>query len=326
MKRREFIRFIGSSVLGWPLAVRAQQPMMPVVGFLKNTAASASMLQVAAFRGGMSKMGYDEGHSVSIEYRYADNQYDRLSNLAVDLVRRRVDLIVAAGDNPALAAKAATQTIPIVFVVAGDPVQLGVVSNLNRPDGNATGVSFFSSTVTSKRLGLLHTLLPDASSLALLVNPMNSSADAEVAEADTAAHVLGCNLLVAKATSTVDIDLAFVTLQKQGAAAIVIAGDAFFINSRDQIVALAARYRIPAIYNLREYIQAGGLMSYGADISDIYQQAGWYSGRLLRGVKPTDLPVMLPTEFPLVINLKTAKALGLGIPPGLLAIADEVIE
>jgi putative ABC transport system substrate-binding protein len=269
-------------------------------------------------------MGYDEGRNVSIEYQYANNQYNRLSKLAADLVHHRIDLIVAAGDNPALAAKAATATIPIVFAIAGDPVQLGVVSNLSHPDGNATGVSFFSSTVTSKRLGLLHTLVPEASLFGLLANPTNSSAEAEMAE--TATHALGCELLVVKATDTADIDKAFATLMQRGAGGTVIAGDAFFINSRDQIVALAARNRIPAIYNLREYIQAGGLMSYGADIFDIYRQAGVYSGRMLRGVKPTDPPVMLPTKFPLIINLKTAKALSLDIPAGMLAVADEVIE
>jgi putative tryptophan/tyrosine transport system substrate-binding protein len=326
MRRREFITLVGGAAAGWSRVARAQQSAVPVIGFLKNTAAEASTLQVAAFQRGLSEMGYDEGRSVSIEYHYADNQYDRLSNLAADLVHHKVDLIVAAGDNPALAAKAATATIPIVFAVAGDPVQLGVVSNLSHPDGNATGVSFFSSTVTSKRLGLLHTLVPKASLLGLLVNPTNSSAEAEVAEAETAAHTLGCELLLVKATNTSDIDIALATLMQRGAGGAVIAGDAFFINSRDQIVALAARDRIPAIYNLREYIQAGGLISYGADIFDTYRQAGVYSGRMLRGVKPADLPVMLPTKFPLIINLKTAKALSLDIPASMLAVADEVIE
>jgi putative tryptophan/tyrosine transport system substrate-binding protein len=326
MRRREFVTLLGGATAGWPLVARAQQSAVPLIGFLKNTAAEASTLQVDAFRRGLNEMGYDEGRNVSIEYHYADNRYDRLSSLAAGLVHRRVDLIVAAGDNPALAGKAATATIPIVFVVAGDPVQLGVVTNLNRPNGNATGVSFFSSTVISKRLGLLHSLVPKTSLFSLLVNPTNSSAEAEVAEAETAAHALGCELLIVKATNTADLDMAFATLTERGVGAAVIAGDAFFINSRDQIVALAARDRIPAVYNLREYIQAGGLISYGADISDTYRQAGVYSGRMLRGVKPTDLPVMLPTKFPLVINLKSAKALGLDIPASMLAIADEVIE
>lgn len=326
MRRRNFvIGLVGATVMGL-CAARAQQSAVPVIGFLKNTAAEASTLQVAAFRHGLSEMGYDDGRNVTIEYHYADNQYARLSSLAADLVHRRVSLIVAAGDNPALAAKAATSTIPIVVAVAGDPVQLGVVSNLNRPDGNVTGVSFFSSSVTSKRVGLLHTMVPKVATLSLLVNPTNSSAEAEAAEAVTAAHALGCDLLVVKATSTSDIDLAFATLAQRGAGATVIAGDAFFINSRDQITALAAHYEIPAIYNLREYTQAGGLISYGADIFDTYRQAGVYSGRILRGVKPADLPVMLPTRFPLVINLKTSKALGLDIPASLLAVADEVIE
>ena len=272
-------------------------------------------------------MGYDETRNVTIEYHYADNNYERLSELAVDLVHNRVDVIMAAGDNPALAAKAATPTIPIVFAVAGDPVQLGVAANLGRPDGNATGVSFFSSTITPKRLGLLHELMPKAAVLGLLTNPNNASAEAELTEAKAAASVLGCELLCREGRgSAADIDTAFATLAQQNAGAILVAGDAFFINRHDQIVALAARYAIPAIYNLREYTQAGGLMSYGADILDIYRQAGVYAGRILRGVKPADLPIMLPTKFPLVVNLKTAKALSLSIPPGIRAIADEVIE
>jgi putative ABC transport system substrate-binding protein len=296
------------------------------MGFLKNTAADASILQVAAFRRGLSEMGFDEDHNVTINYNYANNQYDRLSELAADLVRHRVDLIVAAGDNPALAAKAATSTIPIVFAVAGDPVQLGVVANINRPGANITGVSFFSSTVTPKRLGLLHQLVPKAAVLGLLANPNNASAEAEAKEAKAAARELGCELSVANATNAADIDTAFATLVQQGAGALLVAGDALFINRREQVAALAARYTIPAIYNLREYVEAGGLLSYGADIFDMYHQAGVYSGRILRGVRPSDLPIMLPTKFPLVINLKTAKALGLNIPASILAVADEVIE
>jgi putative ABC transport system substrate-binding protein len=326
MKRREFITALSGVVAAWPLAVRAQHSAMPVIGLLKNTTADASTLQVAAFRQGLNEMGYAGGRNVVIEYHYADNNYDRLSELAADLVRRPVNLIMAAGDNPALAAKATTHTIPIVFAVAGDPVQLGVVTNLNRPDGNVTGVSFFSITVTPKRLGLLHELVPTATVIGLLANPNNSSAAAEVAEAETAAREVGCKLLVAHATNAIDIDTAFATLAQQGVGAMVVAGDALFINRHDQIVALAARYAVPASYNLREYTQAGGLMSYGADIFDIYHQAGVYVGRILRGVKPADLPVMLPTKFPLVINLKTAKALGLTVPPRVLATADEVIE
>jgi len=241
-------------------------------------------------------------------------------------VRRPVNLFVAAGDNPALAAKAATPTIPIAFAVAGDPVQLGVVANLNRPGGNVTGVSFFSSTITSKRLGLLHELAPTSTSVSLLANPSNASVEAEAREAQAAARELGCDLLVVKAANATDIDAAFATILERGVGAVLIAGDALFINRRDQIISLAAHYAVPAMYNLREYTQAGGLMSYGADILDIYRQAGVYAGRILRGVKPADLPVMLPTKFPLVINLRTAKALRLQIPDKLLAVADEVIE
>jgi putative tryptophan/tyrosine transport system substrate-binding protein len=326
MKRREFIAALSGVAAGWPIAARAQQPAMPVIGFLKNTTTSASTLQVAAFGQGLNEMGFEEGRNLAVEYHYADNNYDRLSELAADLVRRPVNLIMAAGDNPALAAKAATPTIPIVFAVAGDPVQLGVVANLNRPGSNVTGVSFFSITVTPKRLGLLHELVPKATVIGLLANPNNSSAEAEVKEAEAAARELGCELVVVHATNATDIDTAFATVVQRNAGAIVVAGDALFINRHDQIVELAARFAVPASYNLREYAQVGGLMSYGADILDIYHQAGIYAGRILRGVKPADLPVMLPTKFPLVINLKTAKALGLTVPPGVLAIADEVIE
>jgi putative ABC transport system substrate-binding protein len=326
MKRREFIALVGGMAVTWPLAARAQQLAMPVIGLLKNTTAAASTLQVAAFRQGLKEMSYDEGRNAAIEYHYADNHYDRLLELATDLVHRHVDVIMAAGDNPALAAKAATPTIPIVFAVAGDPIQLGVVANLNRPGGNVTGVSFFSTTVTSKRLGLLHELVPKATMIGLLANPSNSSVEAEVREAEAAVRLLGCELLVEHATSATNIDMAFSALVQRGAGAILVAGDALFISRHHQLVALAARYAVPASYNLREYTQGGGLMSYGADISDIYHQAGVYAGRILRGVKPADLPVMLPTKFPLVINLKTANALGLTVPPGVLAIADEVIE
>ena len=326
MNRRDAIALLGGTALAWPLGARAQQSALPMIGLLKNTTAGASTLQVAAFRQGLNEMGYDEGRNVAIEYHYADNNYDRLSELAADLVRRPVNLIMAAGDNPALAAKAATPTIPIVFAVAGDPVQLGVVANLNRPRANVTGVSFFSITVTPKRLGLLHELVPKAKVIGLLANPNNGSAEAEIKEAEAAVRELGCELVVMRATNATDIDTAVATLVQRGAGAIVVAGDALFINRHDQIVALAARYALPASYNLRDYAHAGGLMSYGADIFDIYHQAGVYVGRILRSVKPADLPVMLPTKFPLVINLKTAKALGLTVPPGMLAIADEVIE
>ena len=326
MNRRDTIALLGGLAVTRPFMARAQQPSRPVIGLLKNTSADASTLQMAAFRRGLDEMGYDEARNVTIEYHYADNNYERLSAFAAELVQRRVDVIMAAGDNPALAAKAATPTIPIVFAVAGDPVQLGVVANLNRPGGNVTGVSFFSSTVVPKRLGLLHGLVPKAAVLGLLTNPNNASAEAELREAKAAASVLGCELLTVKAASPADIDTAFATLAQQNAGAILVAGDAFFINRLDQIVALAARYAIPAIYNLREYTEAGGLMSYGADIQDIYRQAGVYAGRMLRGVNPADLPIMLPTKFPLVVNLKTAQVLGLSIPPGILAIADEVIE
>lgn len=327
MRRREFISLIGGAAAAWPLAARAQQrAALPVIGFLKNTAADASTLQVASFQQGLNEMGYTDGRNVAIEYHYADNHYDRLPALAADLVRRQVSVIMAAGDDPAVAAKAATPTIPIVFAVAGDPIQLGVVANLNRPGGNVTGVSFFSTTVTSKRLGILHELVPNAAVFGLLANPSNASAKAEVNEAEAAAHVIGCEFLVSEVGSTNDIDTAFGTLVQRGAGAILVAGDALFINRHEQIIALAAHYAVPVSYNLREYVQAGGLMSYGADISDIYRLTGVYTGRILRGVKPTDLPVMLPSKFPLIINLKTAKALGLTIPSGILAIADEVVE
>ena len=324
--RRQFISALGGATVGWPLAALAQQPAMPVIGFLKNTTAGASTLQIAAFRQGLNEMGFEEGRNLAVEYHYADNNYDRLSDLAANLARRPVNLIMAAGDNRSLAAKAATSTIPIVFAVAGDPVQLGVVANLNRTNSNVTGVSFFSITVTPKRLGLLHEVVPNATVIGLLVNPNNSSAQAEVKEAGVAARELGCELVVVYATNAADIDTAFAIFVQRKVGAIIVAGDALFINQREQLVTLPGHYAIPAGYNLREYAQAGGLMSYGADIFDTYHQAGVYAGRILRGVKPADLPVMLPTKFPLVINLKTAKALGLTVPSSLLAIADEVIE
>lgn len=326
MRRRDFVRLLGAAAASWPFAARAQQSAMPVIGLLKNTAAEASTLQVAALRQGLNEVGYEEGRNLAIEYRFADNNYDSLSELAADLVRRRVSVILAAGDNPALAAKAATQTIPIVFAVAGDPVRLGLVPTLNRPGGNITGVSFFSTNVTSKRLGLLHELVPKATAVGLLVNPSNSSAETEVREAQAAAHALGCELLVENAITATAIDTAIATLTKRGAGAILVAGDALFINRREQLVALAAHYSVPTSFNLREYAEVGGLMSYGADIFDIYRQAGVYAGRILEGVKPDDLPVMLPTKFTLVINLKTAKALVITVPSSVLATADEVIE
>jgi ABC-type uncharacterized transport system substrate-binding protein len=306
--------------------VRAQQPALPVVGFLHSAAPDTYTLFVDAFRQGLKEAGYVEGQNVTVEYRWAEGQYDRLPALAADTVARRVSVIAAISDPVTLAAKAATSTIPIVFLVATDPVQLGYVSSLNRPTGNVTGVTFFTGPLGAKRLQLLRELVPAASGLGMLVNPSNPNAEPDVADVQTAARTLRWDLHILNASTERDIDLAFATLAPQRIEALVIATDPFLFGLRDKLVALAARQAVPAIYVLREYAEAGGLISYGASLSDNYRLTGSYVGKLLRGAKPTDLPVMQPTKFDLVINLKTAKTLGLTVPQNLLVAADEVIE
>jgi putative tryptophan/tyrosine transport system substrate-binding protein len=331
MRRREFIAFVGgvagASSVSWPFAARAQQPAMPVIGFMHPLGRNDRPNLVEAFRRGLSEAGYVEGRNVAIEYRFAENQLNRLPALAADLVGRKVDVIAATGGgNSILAAKAATATIPIVFTTAGDPVQQGYVARLNRPGGNVTGINWFGSQLVAKGLGLLLELVPNTVVIALMANPKLPETVRMLSDAQGAAYTLGRQLLVVNAGDASEIDAAFATLRQQRAGALIVAGDPLYSGRRQQIVALAARDAIPAMYFNREFVGEGGLMSYGNDIADAYRRAGLYVARILKGEKPTNLPVDQATKFEFVINLKTAKALGLEVPPGLSARADEVIE
>jgi ABC-type uncharacterized transport system substrate-binding protein len=327
MNRRRLITLIGGAAAAWPLAARAQQSPMPVVGFLIGFGPDDRPTLVQAFRRGLSEAGYIEGRNLAIEYRFAENQPDRLPALAADLVGRKVTAIIAAGGgNAVLAAKAATTTIPIVFLTAGDPVLEGYVASLNRPRGNLTGVSWFGALVAGKGLGLLQELVPKASMIALLANPKLPEAARTESDAQEAARTLGFQLLVLHASTPDEITAAFINLARRPANALLVAGDPFFSGRRQQIVALAARDALAAIYANRDFVVEGGLMSYGNDIADEYRRAGLYAARILKGEKPSDLPVDQATRFEFVINLKTAKALGLKVPDRLLAFADEVIE
>jgi putative ABC transport system substrate-binding protein len=326
MRRREFIRLLGGAVVVLPLTARAQQPL-PVIGFLRNTSAADSAALVAAFRKGLNETGFIEGQNVLIEYRFAEGKYDRLPGLAADLIGRSVTLIMASGNASALAAKAATSTIPVVFSVGEDPIQIGLVTSLNRPEGNITGSSFLVAvTLVAKRLELVRQLMPKTTTIAFLTNPDNPNAGLELYEVQKAAQGIGQKLLVLSVRNSRDLESAFANLVQQGSGALIVSGDALYFGMRDQIVALAARYAVPTMYVSRDFTNAGGLMSYGTSLTESHRQAGVYAGQILKGAKPGDLPVILPTKFEFVINLKTAKTLGLEIPPKLLALADEVIE
>jgi putative tryptophan/tyrosine transport system substrate-binding protein len=327
MRRRDFIQGIVCSAAAWPLAARAQQTTMPVVGFVRDGAADTSAWLAAAFRKGLNETGYFEGQNVSVEYHWLEGQYDRLPQLMADLVRRQVAVIATPGNVTTVAAKAATATIPIVFGVGDNPVRLGLVASLARPGGNATGINFFFQEVVAKRLRLLHELVPKAVRIAVLVNPANISvAENTVRDVQQAAPALGLQIQTLNASTSAEIDAALATLSHEHADALFVAGDAFFVSRRVQLATLTARDRIPASYGNHESVEAGGLMSYGGDIADMFHQVGIYTGKILHGAKPADMPVQQSTKFELAINLQTARALGIEVPSGLLAIADEVIE
>jgi putative ABC transport system substrate-binding protein len=322
--RRQFISAIGGAAVAWPLAARAQQPAMPVVGYLGLAPASSAAFRLAAMRDGLHDLGYSDGHNIAIESRWAEGP-DQLREFATELMQRRAAVIVTSGNAATLAVKSATSAIPIIFAAADDPVRLGLVTSFNQPGGNITGISMISGALGAKRIELLRELVPKAALIALLTDP-NNPADANVRDEQTAAHAIGQRILPITAATERDLETAFASLVQQGASAISVSADAAFTAHRDQIVALAARYRIPAIYPWREYTEAGGLMSYGTNLTDAYHQVGVYVGRILKGEKPADLPVIQPTKFELVINLKTAKALGLTVPQTLQVAADDLID
>jgi len=326
--RRKFVATLGGAAFAWPLAARAQQPAMPVVGFMNiNTSAESVPDLVAAFRQGLKETGFVEGQNVAVEYRWAQGQYDRYPELAAELVRRQVAVIAATGGEPSpQSAKAATQTIPIVFTANGDPVGEGLVASLNRPGGNVTGITAFGTAVVTKRVQLMHELIPKAATIAYLMNPNHPSGEIEMRAAQTAARSLGKEMLVFKASNEREFDPAFAAMAQQQVGALLVASDAFFYSRRGELVSLVARHGVPAIYYLPEFARAGGLMAYGNSLPDIFRLVGIYVGRILKGEKPADLPVVQSTKFEFVINLQTARALGIEVPNSLQLLADEVIE
>jgi putative ABC transport system substrate-binding protein len=328
MRRREFISFLSGAATAWPLAANAQQPAMPVVGLVNGRSPEASVRVAGAFRKGLNEAGYVEGQNVTMEYHWLEGQYDRLPSLMADLVRRRVAVIATPGSNPAaLAAKAATTTIPIVFGVGDDSVRMGLVASLARPGGNATGVNFFTAEVVAKRLGLLHELVPKAVRIAVLVNPANAStAEAVLRDVPEAARTMGLQIQVLNASTSREIEAAFATLVRDRADALFVAPDGFLTSRRVQFATLAARYGIPTAHPVREDVEAGGLMSYGTDTLDMFRQVGAYTGQILKGARPADLPVLQSTKFEFVINLQTARALGIEVPNAIQLLADELIE
>jgi putative ABC transport system substrate-binding protein len=327
IERRKFISALGGAAVAWPLAVHAQQPSMPVVGLIIAGSPDASATVAAAFRKGLNETGYVEGQNVTVEYHWLEGQYDQMPALMADLVRRRVAVIATPSTPPALAAKAATATIPIVFGVGEDPVQLGLVTSLARPGGNATGINFFLNEVVVKRMRLLHDLVPKAARVAVLVNPANTTnTEPTLRAVQEAAPTIGLQIQILNATTIGEIDAAFAALARQHCDAMFVGPDPLFTIRRGQFATLTARDRIPATYARREFVVAGGLMSYGTDLPDASHQIGVYTGRILKGAKPADLPVVQPTKFEFAINLQTARALGIEVPPSVLAIADEVIE
>jgi putative tryptophan/tyrosine transport system substrate-binding protein len=326
MRRRDFLSVLGGATVAWPFSARGQQPM-PVIGFLNSGSADAYPDRIVAFREGLGQIGYIEGQNATIDFRWAFGQYERLAGLATELVRRPATILVATGGEPAaLAAKNATSSIPIVFAIGGDPVKLGLVVSYNQPGGNATGTTLLTTALEAKRLGLLHELVPHVATIGALLNPNYPVFEDQLTDLREAAQTIGLRVHVLRANTDEEIEAAFETVNQQSIAALAVASAPFFDTRRNKLVSLAARHAVPTVYQFREFATAGGLMSYGVSIPHVYRQVGVYTGRILKGAKPADLPVVQPTKFELVINLKTAKVLGLTVPPQFLASADEVIE